>query len=573
MVDKDKLKVEPVDALDATESLGFQTFRKGTRKAWTKEEDEALVSIIRRLYPHPINPDDMKWDYISLQIPATDGPNSEIRKPKDCRKRWTNSLDPRLRRGRWTQEEDNSLVNAYDMYGPSWQKVAAKIPGRTDDQCAKRYMEVLDPETKDRLKPWNQEEDLRLIRQIKIHGTKWRTIAFELKGRPSLTCRNRWRKLVTQVVRGNADPVILAEVELVNGVTRGIKTEEAAAVPVRTLARKPPPSAITRPSSSETEWKYTISGDEHHLGLPHQRLFGAENGGVIKNQELVQALISYAKTYNLDITVHQHIHHHYLPQPQASLGFETPPFAAGTIAPSAPETQFPVLASSQGFYGLEPELQLSRYQHFNYLPPLTEVPKLNLSVLPPGSGLSKMGLIQHHHHHHHHHHEESREPKSLDLVKLLNDDFRKKEPSLVLNPLTPLTQAVRIAAAEEELKKRSLSTERPAKKLKSEHSDDEEEGLDFWETMRNLTEHAGNSSTKPISQHHPLHHVASVTPQPQLQPPADDEAEEEALNAYGLFYNVYTREGSVHPEPVAQQASNTYDSLVNSFGALPFNPS
>lgn len=569
----DKAKATPVDTLDATASLGFQTFRKGTRKAWTKEEDEALTSIIRRLYPHPINPDDMKWDYIALQIPS-DGQNTEIRKPKDCRKRWTNSLDPSLRRGRWTQDEDNSLVRAYDMYGPSWQKVAAKIPGRTDDQCAKRYMEVLDPETKDRLKPWNQEEDLRLIRQIKIHGTKWRTIAFELKGRPSLTCRNRWRKLVTQVVRGNADPVILAEVELVNGISRQIKSEESPEAPVRVPARKPTPSAITRPSNSEVEWKYSIGGDEHQLGLPHQRLFGAENGGAIKDQTLVQALIAYAKTYNLDITVHQHIHHHYLPQPQPSPGFESPSFGVGTIAPSAPETHFPVQTSSQGLYALEPELQLSRYQHFNYLPPLMEVPKLNLSVLPPGSGLAKQRSTQHHHHHHHHHHhEENREPKSLDLVKLLNDDFRKKEASPVLDPLTPLTQAVRIAAAEEELKKRTLSTDRPAKRPKNDLSDDEEEGLDFWETMRNLTDHASEPGRKPVSQHHPLHHVASVTPQPPAEGTNDDEADEDALNAYGLFYNVYTREGSVHPEPSAHQPNNTYDSLVNSFGALPFNPS
>ena len=47
----------------------------------------------------------------------------------------------------------------------------------------------------------------------KIHGTKWRTISNGFEGRPSLTCRNRWRKLVTDVVRGKADPLIKLQVE------------------------------------------------------------------------------------------------------------------------------------------------------------------------------------------------------------------------------------------------------------------------------------------------------------------------------------------------------------------------
>lgn len=82
------------------------------------------------------------------------------------------------------------------------------IPGRTEDQCAKRYIEVLGPGSKGRLREWTLGEDLNLISKVKAYGTKWRKISSEMEFRPSLTCRNRWRKIITMVVRGQASEVI-----------------------------------------------------------------------------------------------------------------------------------------------------------------------------------------------------------------------------------------------------------------------------------------------------------------------------------------------------------------------------
>ena len=138
-----KKRVVHIDPLAITESLGFRIFRKGGRKPWTKEEDSKLVELVQADYKHPIDLDQVDWDSISEKI-SPDG----SRKGKDCRKRWTNSLDPSLRKGKWTKEEDEALIEAYKKHGASWLKVSLEISGRTDDQCAKRYMEVLDPSTK-----------------------------------------------------------------------------------------------------------------------------------------------------------------------------------------------------------------------------------------------------------------------------------------------------------------------------------------------------------------------------------------------------------------------------------------
>lgn len=47
--------------------------------------------------------------------------------------------------GRWTSEEDTALLESVTKYGRRWYEVARALPGRTDDQCAKRYKEAVDP--------------------------------------------------------------------------------------------------------------------------------------------------------------------------------------------------------------------------------------------------------------------------------------------------------------------------------------------------------------------------------------------------------------------------------------------
>ncbi|KAL7662534.1 Myb-like DNA-binding protein BAS1 [[Candida] zeylanoides] len=516
----DKLKrkpIAPVDPLQVTESLGFQTFRRETRRPWSKEEDRELTSIVARLYASgsghiAASGDDIKWDLVASHL-ATQ------RKGKDCRKRWCNSLDPRLRKGKWTAEEDRQLLAAFRQHGAQWKSVASHIAGRTDDQCAKRYIEVLDPQTKDRLKPWTHAEDLQLIRQVKCHGTKWKTIAAAIAGRPSLTCRNRWRKIVTDVARGKASEAVRREVEATGEAGAG-GAGEALAPPggeedelgdelgdemgdelrnemgdVSGKAISPAAAAISSggggssaPLHTEVEWKYSMEG-------PHRAHFEAP----IASQELVHALVAHAKAHALNVTVHQHIHHHYLPPP--------PLYDARALAP---------------FDFCEPEASLHRYQHFNYLPPLTEVPKLTSSAPSPE------GRMHHFHHY-------SPKPRDSDLARLLNG---KPEGG---SPLASLAQVAAEDAARDGP---------PAKRAKVEE-EEEEEGLDFWETMRNLTARQPPPATdaRPVSQHHPLHHRGSS--------PGDD------LDAY-----------SVLADPTAPpNDQSTYDLISSGFGLIPFNPS
>lgn len=47
-----------------------------------------------------------------------------------CRERWFNHLDPDLKKGGWTEDEDSMLVDAQSKWGNAWTKIAKLLPGR-----------------------------------------------------------------------------------------------------------------------------------------------------------------------------------------------------------------------------------------------------------------------------------------------------------------------------------------------------------------------------------------------------------------------------------------------------------
>lgn len=357
--------------LDITESLGYQTFRRDSRKPWSREEDQQLNGLINanllklgfkgieELNENEDLLNQVNWDEISEMM--------KTRKSRDCRKRWVNSLNPNLKKGKWTSIEDEQLLKSFQKYGSSWQKIAVEIPGRTEDQCAKRYIEVLDPNTRDRLRPWTIEEDLNLIKKVKSYGTKWRTISLEMESRPSLTCRNRWRKIVTDVVRGKANDKIKQEIDSIQGglskveeisenfQNKKVKRDEIEEKEVKKVQEKRyqfqpinPTYESPKPTSIELDWKYTLK-DTSGLTL---------SNGNISSDELAKKLIENAKQYDLKISIHQHIHHHY-----------------GSTNNLPTKAQSP--ASSSNLSGQGEDLTY-RYSHFNYLPPMAQ-PQLQSS--------------------------------------------------------------------------------------------------------------------------------------------------------------------------------------------------
>lgn len=162
------------------------------RRYWSAEEDKRLRYIVACLSDK--RGKEGQWDKISQFIGT--------RTAKECRARWFQCLHPNLRRGKWTSEEDEKLKDAFSRLGPAWARIAEEVPGRTDDQCSKRFNDVLNPTVKQRLRPWCASEDKLLLDLFDKYGPKWQQISRAMNGRTGLTCRNRWRKL--KVVKSKA---------------------------------------------------------------------------------------------------------------------------------------------------------------------------------------------------------------------------------------------------------------------------------------------------------------------------------------------------------------------------------
>ncbi|CAA3002019.1 transcription factor MYB102-like [Olea europaea subsp. europaea] len=102
---------------------------------WTPEEDQKLIDFIRK---HGYG----NW----RNLPKNAGLQ---RCGKSCRLRWANYLRPDIKRGRFSFEEEETIIQLHSILGNKWSAIAARLPGRTDNEI-KNY--------------WNTHIKKRLLR-------------------------------------------------------------------------------------------------------------------------------------------------------------------------------------------------------------------------------------------------------------------------------------------------------------------------------------------------------------------------------------------------------------------------
>ncbi|KAK8625183.1 hypothetical protein V6N13_090059 [Hibiscus sabdariffa] len=88
--------------------------------AWTKEEDDRLIAYIRA-----------HGEGCWRSLPKAAG---LLRCGKSCRLRWINYLRPDLKRGNFTEEEDELIIKLHGLLGNKWSLIAGRLPGRTDNE-------------------------------------------------------------------------------------------------------------------------------------------------------------------------------------------------------------------------------------------------------------------------------------------------------------------------------------------------------------------------------------------------------------------------------------------------------
>ncbi|KAJ7970298.1 MYB family protein [Quillaja saponaria] len=105
---------------------------------------------------------------------------------------WNKSLHPE-RKGGFTPDEDKRLKVAVLLFGRRWNKIAQFVPSRTQAQCRDRYVNCLDPSLK--WGGWTEEEDLALKAAIAKHRYCWSKVSEDVPPRTDSQCRKRWMVL------------------------------------------------------------------------------------------------------------------------------------------------------------------------------------------------------------------------------------------------------------------------------------------------------------------------------------------------------------------------------------------
>ncbi|XVE60013.1 hypothetical protein DITRI_Ditri05aG0092500 [Diplodiscus trichospermus] len=96
------------------------TTNKLRKGLWSPEEDDKLINYM-------LTNGQGCWSDV--------GRNAGLQRcGKSCRLRWINYLRPDLKRGAFSPQEEELIVHLHSILGNRWSQIAARLPGRTDNE-------------------------------------------------------------------------------------------------------------------------------------------------------------------------------------------------------------------------------------------------------------------------------------------------------------------------------------------------------------------------------------------------------------------------------------------------------
>ncbi|CAD8181966.1 unnamed protein product [Paramecium pentaurelia] len=122
---------------------------------WGQNEDEALVRIISEFQAQNKG---NKWSQIATELNKTTGLNVH-RNGKQCRERWNNHLNPSINRNPWQQLEDLELMKLAIQNGKKWALISKKLKlQRSENNVKNRFNCLMRKEKSGKNIPQSQDE-------------------------------------------------------------------------------------------------------------------------------------------------------------------------------------------------------------------------------------------------------------------------------------------------------------------------------------------------------------------------------------------------------------------------------
>lgn len=110
----------------------------GNKYPWTEEEDNLLCYLVKIGGAK-------EWSKIA-ELFNQQMRMSYQRNGKQCRERWVNTLNPQLKKGKWTPEEDLVLLRKQYILGNKWREISQDMQGRSETQIKNHFKSLLKKE-------------------------------------------------------------------------------------------------------------------------------------------------------------------------------------------------------------------------------------------------------------------------------------------------------------------------------------------------------------------------------------------------------------------------------------------
>mmetsp|Transcript_2067 Transcript_2067/g.2154 ORF Transcript_2067/g.2154 Transcript_2067/m.2154 type:complete len:718 (-) Transcript_2067:346-2499(-) len=189
------LTLEKADALYQKLAAKRQG-KEVSSKNWLDDEIKLLIwAVLTYAYQKSISPanfSEKQWKDIAKILPGRD--------KIQCKTRWELCQRNSINKIPWSPEEENILREIIHEKGPKyWKEISQELKGRYRDmgrtakQCRERWYNHLDPTIK--RGDWSEDEDLLLLKKQLELGNKWSEISRMLPGRNENSVKNRWNSL------------------------------------------------------------------------------------------------------------------------------------------------------------------------------------------------------------------------------------------------------------------------------------------------------------------------------------------------------------------------------------------
>ncbi|XP_010681493.2 MYB-like transcription factor EOBI isoform X1 [Beta vulgaris subsp. vulgaris] len=120
------------------------------RGPWTLEEDTSLIHYI---HCHG----EGRWNLLAKSAGLK-------RTGKSCRLRWLNYLKPDIKRGNLSPQEQLMILELHSKWGNRWSKIAAHLPGRTDNEIKNYWRTRVQKQAKQLNMECNSQSFIEAIR-------------------------------------------------------------------------------------------------------------------------------------------------------------------------------------------------------------------------------------------------------------------------------------------------------------------------------------------------------------------------------------------------------------------------